>query len=215
MADERVDYPTQKPEALLERIIKASSNEGDLVADFFCGSGTTAAVAEKLGRRWIVSDLGKFAIHTTRKRMIGVQRQLKTDGKNYLSFEILNLGKYERQHYIGVNPGLRPEQQEQQIAAKSKEYQILILKAYAAQPVDQSGVFHGKKAGRMVAIGPINLPVTRLFVEEVIAECLKKRITRADILAFEFEMGLFPNILDEARKKGINLAPKVHPRRGL
>ena len=66
-AIERVNYPTQKPEALLERIIKASSKEGDLVADFFCGSGTTASVAEKLGRKWIASDLGKFAIHTTRK----------------------------------------------------------------------------------------------------------------------------------------------------
>ena len=76
-ADERVDYPTQKPEALLERIIKATTNENDIVADFFCGSGTTAAVAEKLGRKWIVSDLGKFAIHTTRKRLIGVQRELQ------------------------------------------------------------------------------------------------------------------------------------------
>ncbi len=55
----------------------ASSNENDIVADFFCGSGTTAAVAEKLGRKWIVSDLGKFAIHTTRKRLIGVQRELE------------------------------------------------------------------------------------------------------------------------------------------
>ncbi|MDY0282569.1 MAG: site-specific DNA-methyltransferase, partial [Salinivirgaceae bacterium] len=101
---ERIDYPTQKPEALLERIIKVSSNEGDLVADFFCGSGTTAAVAEKLGRKWIATDLGKFAIHTTRKRLIGVQRKLKEDGKDYRAFEILNLGKYERQHYIGINP---------------------------------------------------------------------------------------------------------------
>ena len=99
-------YPTQKPEALLERIIKASSNEGDLVADFFCGSGTTAAVAEKLGRKWIATDLGKFGIHTTRKRLIGVQRQFKAEGKDYRAFEILNLGKYERQHYIGVNPNL-------------------------------------------------------------------------------------------------------------
>jgi adenine specific DNA methylase Mod len=107
IAKERLDYPTQKPEALLERIIKASSNEGDLVADFFCGSGTAAAVAEKLGRKWIVSDLGKFAIHTTRKRLIGVQRRLKAEGKDYRAFEILNLGKYERQHYIGVNPNLR------------------------------------------------------------------------------------------------------------
>ena len=91
---------------------QASSNEGDLVADFFCGSGTTAAVAEKLGRKWIVSDLGKFAIHTTRKRLIGVQRQLKAEGKDYRAFEILNLGKYERQHYIGVNPNLREAEQQ-------------------------------------------------------------------------------------------------------
>ena len=98
--------PTQKPEALLERIIKASSNEGDLVADFFCGSGTTAAVAEKLGRKWIATDLGKFAIHTTRKRMIGVQRELKKKNENYRAFDSAHLGKYERQHYIGVNPNL-------------------------------------------------------------------------------------------------------------
>ena len=77
MSKERSDYPTQKPEGLIERIIKASSNEGDLVADFFCGSGTTLAVAEKLGRKWVGSDLGKFGIHTSRKRLIGVQRELK------------------------------------------------------------------------------------------------------------------------------------------
>jgi hypothetical protein len=100
-AGERVDYPTQKPAPLIERVIKGSSREGDLVADFFCGSGTTSAVAEKFGRKWIAADLGKFAIHTTRKRMIGVQRQLKSEGKNYRAFEILNLGKYERQHLIG------------------------------------------------------------------------------------------------------------------
>jgi adenine specific DNA methylase Mod len=82
-AIESANYPTQKPEALLERIIKASSNENDLVADFFCGSGTTLAVAEKLNRKWIGSDLGKFAIHTTRKRLIGVQRHLKENQKNW------------------------------------------------------------------------------------------------------------------------------------
>ena len=210
-AKERVDYPTQKPEALIERIIKASSNEGDLVADFFCGSGTTAAVAEKLNRKWIVSDLGKFAVHTTRKRMIDVQRDLKASDKNYRAFELLNLGKYERQHYIGVNLNLSEEQQQQQLEQKSRDYQRLILHAYAAQAVEQSGVFHGKKAGRMVAIGPINLPVTRLFVEEVVAECLKKKITRADILAFEFEMGLFPQSLDVAKESGVDLAPKYIP----
>jgi len=69
---ERLGYATQKPEALVERIIRASSREGDIVADFFCGSGTTLAVAEKLGRRWIGSDLSKFAIQVTRKRLLDI-----------------------------------------------------------------------------------------------------------------------------------------------
>ena len=209
---ENINYPTQKPEALLKRIIKASSNEGDLVADLFGGSGTTAAVAEKLGRKWIVSDLGKFAIHTTRKRMIGVQRELKKDAKDWRAFEILNLGKYERQHYIGVNPNLREEEKQKQLEAKEKHFVELILHAYRAEAVENFKTFHAKKAGRMVAVGPVNLPVTRLYVEEVILECREKRISRVDILGFEFEMGLFPNILDEAKTKGIDLAVKHIPR---
>ena len=208
---ERVGYPTQKPEALLERVIKASSNEGDLVADFFCGSGTTAAVAEKLGRKWICADLGKFAIHTTRKRMIGVQRQLRADGEDYRAFEILNLGKYERQHYIGLNPNLREAEQHQQLEEKEKAFVNLILRAYSAQKKDGFTAFQGEKAGRLVAVGPVNLPVTRLFIEELILECRKHRITRVDVLGFEFEMGLFPNLLEEARSKGIDLAPKYIP----
>ncbi|MGH8558373.1 MAG: DNA methyltransferase, partial [Methylococcales bacterium] len=208
---ERIGYPTQKPEALLERIIKASSNEDDLVADFFCGSGTTAAVAEKLGRKWITTDLGKFAIHTTRKRVIGVQRQLKAEGKNYRAFEILNLGKYERQHYIGVNPNLREAEQQKQLEAREAAFLDLILRAYRAEKTVGFQTFHGKKAGRLVAVGPVNLPVTRLFVEEIILECRKKHITRVDILGFEFEMGLFPNVLDEAKAKGIDISPKYIP----
>lgn len=211
MSKERIDYPTQKPEALVKRIIKASSNEGDLVADFFCGSGTTVTVAEKLGRKWITSDLGKFAIHTTRKRMIGVQRQLKAENKNYRAFEILNLGKYERQHYIGVNPNLREVEQQKQLEQKEAAFLDLILRAYRAEKTDGFQTFHGKKAGRLVAVGPVNLPVTRLFVEEVILECRQKHITRVDILGFEFEMGLFPNVLDEAKGKGIDISPKYIP----
>jgi DNA modification methylase len=210
-ASERLGYPTQKPETLLDRIIKASSNEGDLIADFFCGSGTTAAVAEKLGRKWIASDLGKFAIHTTRKRLIGVQRQLKAEGKDYRAFEILNLGKYERQHYIGVNPNLREAEQQKQLEEKEAAFLDLILRAYRAEKTTGFAAFHGKKAGRLVAVGPVNLPVTRLFVEEIILECRKKHITKVDILGFEFEMGLFPNVLDEARAKGIDIAPKYIP----
>lgn len=208
---ERTGYDTQKPEALLKRIIIASSNEGDLVADLFCGSGTTASVAEKLGRKWICTDLGKFAIHTTRKRMISVQRSLKDEGKDYRAFEILNLGKYERQHFIGINTNLRVEEQRKQLAERETAFLELILKAYRAEKIENITGFHGKKSGRLVAVGPINLPVTRLFVEEIILECRKKHITKVDILGFEFEMGLFPNVLDEARSKGIDIAPKYIP----
>jgi hypothetical protein len=208
---QNLGYATQKPEKIADRIIRACSTEGDIVADFFGGSGTTAAVAEKLGRKWIASDLGKFAIHTTRKRLIGVQRDLKAAGKDYRAFEILNLGKYERQHYVGVNPNLREAEQQAQLAQKEAAFLDLILRAYRAEKTDGFATFHGKKAGRLVSVGPVNMPVTRLYVEEVIAECRQKRITRVDILGFEFEMGLFPNVLDEARSKGIDIAPKYIP----
>jgi hypothetical protein len=211
MAEERIGFPTQKPEALLERVIKAASNEGDLVADFFVGSGTTAAVAEKLGRKWIVSDLGKFGIHTTRKRMIGVQRQLKAEGKNYRAFEILNLGKYERQHYIGINPNLREVEQQKQLEAKEAAFLDLILRAYRAEKTDGFATFHGKRAGRLVAVGPINLPITRLFVEEIILECRQKHITKVDILGFEFEMGL---VMKHA-PKALTSLPSTSPPRCL
>jgi site-specific DNA-methyltransferase (adenine-specific)/adenine-specific DNA-methyltransferase len=208
---ENLDYPTQKPEALLERILQSSSNEGDLVADFFCGSGTTAAVAEKLGRKWIAADLGKFGIHTTRKRIIQVQRELKAGGKPFHAFEVLNLGRYERQAYLNVAGRLTGKKKEQALARKEQQFRDLILKAYRAEPLPEAGFFHGKTGGRLVVVGPINLPVGRLFVEEVVTECRKRGATRVDVLAFEFEMGLFPAALEEAKQKGIDLAPKTIP----
>lgn len=208
---EQLGYPTQKPEALVKRIIEASTSPGDLVADFFCGSGTTASVAEKMGRKWIASDLGKFAIHTTRKRMIAVQRELKSNGQDYRAFELLNLGKYERQHYVGVNENLREADQIKQRDLKEKAFVNLILDAYKAELAEGFKVFQGKKNGRLIAVGPVNIPVTRLYVEEVLLEAREKRITKVDILGFEFEMGLFPNVLEEAKQKGIDLSPKHIP----
>ena len=88
---ENLRFQTQKPERLVGRVLAASSNKGDLVLDCFCGSGTTAAVAEKLNRRWIACDLGRFAIHTTRKRLLGIP--------GVKPFVVQNLGKYERQQW--------------------------------------------------------------------------------------------------------------------
>ena len=93
------------------------------------------------------------------------------------------------------NPNLRDVEKTKQLEAKEAEFLALILQAYRAEQTEGFKTFTGKRAGRLVAVGPVNLPVTRLFVEEVILECRQKHITRVDILGFEFEMGLFPNVL--------------------
>jgi DNA modification methylase len=208
-SDEYIAYPTQKPESLLNRIIKASTNEGDLVADFFCGSGTTLAAAEKLGRKWIGSDLGKFSIHTTRKRMIDVQRELKKTGEDFRSFEILNIGKYEREKFLTVNENLRDEEKRIQRENKEKEFIKLILSAYKAESIDSFNSFVGKKRDRLIAIGSIDTPVTSDFLEKIINECREKKITKADVLGFDYEMGLD---FESAKRLGIDVQFKVIPR---
>lgn len=204
-SDERLGYPTQKPEALLERIIKASSNEGDLIADFFCGSGTTAAVAEKLGRKWITTDLGRFSIHTARKRLIGVQRELQKNGKDFRAFEILNLGKYERQFFMDdLTNGKRK--------AKEDLYVDLILEAYKAKRIDGHSALHGQKAGRFVHVGPLDVPVTQSRLVDIFEECRKNLYTQVDVLGFEFEMGLTPQFIQELKEKGVSITLKYIPK---
>jgi adenine-specific DNA-methyltransferase len=209
---EWLGYDTQKPEALLDRIILASSNEGDLVADFFPGSGTSLAVAEKLGRKWIGCDLGRFAIHTARKRLIGVQRELKAAGKPYRAFEILNLGKYERQYFFGIDPSLPEEQKKALTLQKEEHYLTLILSAYKAERVSQMPPFHGKRAGTMTVVGPVDAPVTLSQVNEIVQACRKLRVPRVDVLGFEFEMGLVPHVMEEAKTKGVSLTLKYIPK---
>jgi DNA modification methylase len=94
---ERVDYPTQKPEALLARIVSTSSNPGDIVLDAFAGAGTTCAVAEKLGRRWIGIDVGKLAIYTMQKRMLNLRSEIGNKGKALKAkpFTLYNAGLYD------------------------------------------------------------------------------------------------------------------------
>lgn len=225
---ERLDYPTQKPIALLERIIKASSNEWDIVCDFFMWSWTTLAVAEKLWRKWIWSDLWKFSIHTSRKRMINIQRDLKQNGQDYRAFEILNLWKYERSFYL-TEPDIIPEnmqieswtenietrikQTKQKILDKKQEDFInLIIQAYKWEKVGTFNTLHGKKAWRVFAIWPIDFAVGRDFIDRVLAECKNKELNKVDILGFEFEMSIWPHIIEDAKKQGIDLAIKYIPR---
>jgi DNA modification methylase len=190
---ELVGYPTQKPEALLERVIQASTNEGDLVADFFVGSGTTAAVAEKLNRRWIACDLGRFSIHTTRKRLLGI------DGCS--PFEISNLGSYERQHWQLATTG-------DQIEA----YVSFILSLYDAEPMSGFRLLHGKKASRLIHVGAVDAPVTLDEVGDVMDELAANDFSSIDVLGWEWEMGLHDMVVEEARRRGLDLACRQIPR---
>jgi len=154
-SSEIVGYPTQKPVSLLERIIKASSNPGDLVFDFFMGSGTTLVAAQNLGRRFIGADINLGAIQTTTKRLVNVAaelRQKKMDDttKYFTGFEVYNVNHYD----FFRNP----------IQGKD-----LLVEALEVQRLEMSSVFDGEKDGRMVKIMPVNRIATRADLNELIA----------------------------------------------
>jgi len=194
---ERLGFPTQKPEALLDRIISASSNTGDLVADFFCGAGTTLAVAEKLGRRWIGCDLSRFAIHTTRKRLLDIQ--------DCRPFEILNLGKYERQVWQGLSFAGKQGQ------SLIYEYLAFILRLYDAQPISGFQSVHGRRGGALVHVGSVDAPVTIGEVMGAVDECISAKQPELHVLGWEWEMGIHDLIETEARKKGVKVLLKQIP----
>ncbi len=178
---ERVGYETQKPEALLERVIELSSNPGDLVADFFCGSGTTGAVAEALGRRWIMADLGRFAVHTSRKRMIEIQRKLHGGEKPYRAFDVLNLGRYERQWW-----------QREHLKGADEEHRRVVLEFYKAErlPQSPSPLIHGRKGSALCHVDGIDSIFTREEAKAVARAAKGAGGKEVACLAWEFEMGL-------------------------
>lgn len=210
-SSEWLNFETQKPERLLERIIRLASMKTSLVADFFCGSGTTLAVAEKLGRRWIGCDLGRWAIHVTRKRLLSIP--------NCKPFEVLNLGKYERQYWQGVTFG--DPKDKAGMERRLYEYLAFILKLYGAQPVAGMEHLHGKKGKAMVHIGAVDAPVTIAEIDAAVEECAKLKQGELHVLGWEWEMGLAgPNndlrragpVQDLAKKKGVKLLLLQIPR---
>lgn len=190
-AEERLNYPTQKPEELVDRIIKASSNEGDLVADFFCGSGTTGAVAEKLGRRWIMADLGRFAIHTSRKRLIEVQRNLHDEHQPYRSFDVYNLGRYERQWW-----------QKESLKGADEEHRRVVLEFYRAEPLFNSPnpLLHGRRGPAYVHVDGIDSIFGRVEVHRVALAAQSIGARELNCLAWEFEMDL-PMVCEDIEKE--------------
>ncbi len=234
---EWLNFPTQKPEALLDRIIKASSNEGDLVLDCFAGSGTTAAVSEKLNRRWIACDLGRFAIHTTRKRLLQIP--------GVRPFIVQNLGKYERQLWqagqfdpasggreppddvspqagSGSSGGLRPPLAKSlaEAAQRHRAYTEFILGLYHAQPVQGYNWLHGAKAGRMVHVGSVEAPVSLGDVKNIVVEFKKAigtgkdapKTNGVDVLGWDFAFELHEVASQQAEAANVKLNFKRIPR---
>ena len=149
-SSEYLQYPTQKPEGLLKRIINASTNPGDIVFDCFMGSGTTQAVAMKLGRRFIGADINLGSIQTTTKRLISVSEDLKDDKTKYTGFEVYNVNNYD----FFRNP------------VEAKE---LLIKALEIEPYSSKDIWDGELDGRKVKIMPTNRIATKVDAQSITA----------------------------------------------
>jgi adenine specific DNA methylase Mod len=197
-SQEKIGYPTQKPEALLQRIIEASSNEGDLVIDCVAGSGTTAVAAERLGRRWIVADLGRFAIHTSRKRLLAVP--------GVRPFVLQNLGKYERQVWQMAEFG-------ESATRRTAAYRSFILDLYSARAVNGYTWLHGIRQGRMVHVGTVDSPVTVGDIKQIAVEFRKTlgkgkdspTSTSVDVLGWDFAFEVNEVARQDAARAGIDM----------
>jgi adenine-specific DNA-methyltransferase len=206
MALERVAFDTQKPEALLKRIILASSNPGDIVADFFCGSGTTLAVAEKLGRRWIGCDSSIHAINTTKKRLLEIEKSKDLMNKNNLygkkarPFEILTLDSYERKYW------------QVKTFKDISDCIAFILNAYGAEPILDYTYLRGKKENALVYVGDLDSPITIQNLINAVKECKQAGGQELHILGWEWEMSLNTVIQDIAEREGIIIKPRIIPR---
>jgi adenine-specific DNA-methyltransferase len=177
----RTGYATEKPWPLIERIIKTCTEEGDLVADFFGGSGVTGAVAERLGRRWIVSDLGRYAIHSTRKRLIELQGELHRGGEPYRSFDVYNLGRYERQWW-----------QKDRLKGAEEEHRRVVLEFFKAEILTSppNPLLHGRKAGAFCHVDGIDGLFTRDEARALAEATAQAGGREVYCLAWEFEMEL-------------------------
>jgi adenine-specific DNA-methyltransferase len=214
-AAERVGYDTQKPEALLERILKVGSDKGDLVLDCFAGSGTTAVVAEKLNRRWIACDLGRFAIHTTRKRLLGIP--------GVRPFVVQNLGKYERQAWqVAEFPASAKDQLEEQ-RQREAAYRRFVLDLYHATLITGRSWLYGSKGGRAVHVGAVDAPVTLSDVKAIAKETWKAlgsgkdgpSKAGVDILGWEFAFELNELAKNVTAESRVDVSFKKIPREVL
>lgn len=195
---EQVGFLTQKPLQLLSRIIASVTNPGDLVADFFVGSGTTAVAAELLGRRWMAADFGRYGIHLARKRLLELE--------GCKPFDLLNLGKYERQFWQAASFGGREAQR------VLYEYISFILRLYGAEPLTGLQYLHGKRQAAMIHVGAVDAPITIAEVTDALDECVATAQVELHVLGWEWEMGLNDLVNQLAQERRVRLKLLAIPR---
>lgn len=197
------DYPTQKPEPLLNRIIEIASPPDGIVLDFFCGSGTTGAVAETLGRRWIMCDLGRFAIHSARKRLIELQRDLFDAAEGYRSFDVYNLGRYERQWW-----------QLDALKGADEGHRAVVLEFFKAEKLTHmaSPLLHGRKGTAFIHVDGIDSIFSRGELAAVVQAVVVAGGREIHCLAWDFEMDIRQTVASVEAETGVKVRLHRIPR---
>lgn len=217
---ENLKYETQKPVEVVGRLLDALTNPEDLVADFFCGSGTTLAAADGLRakrikgkkefyfekpRRWIGADLGRFSIHTSRKRLIDLQRTLHQEGQPYRAFDVYNLGRYERQWW-----------QKAHLNGAEDEHRRVVLEFFRAEMLSPkqvpSPLLHGRKGTAFCHVDGIDSIFTRDEAKELAKAVAQAGGKECFGLAWEFEMDLRLTLSALEQEIGVKLKPIQIPR---
>lgn len=209
LKDKKENYPSAKNPEILKRILSSCTKEGDLVLDCFCGSGTTPVVAEGMNRKWIACDLGRYAIHTTRKRLL--------QSHNIQPFVVQNLGKYERQAWQKAE-----FQHTDNRPAQERSYREFILDLYRAEPVKGFLWLHGKRGKRIMHVGAVDAPISLGDVKSIIQEFWKSagkatdiNTNGVDILGWEFAFDINETARQQAIASKVDIKFKKIPREVL
>jgi len=225
-AHERLQYPTQKPVDLVERIISASCPAGGLVLDCFIGSGTTAEAAERLGRRWIGIDNGKFGIHLARKRIIQLHDQPRPPEKpGYDYVECKHCGNIERKDKPQRSPGpyqVRPFTVENMgVYQRASEWQGFqkhrtayrdeMIRVFGGEPIEHSPLLHGRKGNAWVHVGPLDAPVSSVQVWSIAREAQRTSTKAVTVLSADFDTLSGSEKDDIKEKTGVAVIIRVIP----
>jgi DNA modification methylase len=205
-AIEALNYPTQKPIALLERIVKIMSPPGGIVLDCFAGSGTTAEAAERLGRRWIGIDNGKYAIHLARKRLIQLhgQKRPEDDVANeriyrVRPFAVENMGVYQR------------AEQWQDFQSKKSKYRDEMIKVFGGEPGTVGQWLHGRKGDQWVHVGPLDGAISVEQIWSIAREAARTETKAVTVLSADFDTLSAGQKTEIKQKTGVQITIRIIP----